>query len=332
MTDLFDALSGHAWTLGSKIGSILAHPEAPESTDWRRRVDTLHGTEVRVTGKYRRRPDADTLVVLVHGLGGCADSDYLVHAAHQIEALGWSSLRLSMRGADRQGDDIYHAGLVDDLRRVVDAPTFDGYDRVYVLGYSLGGHLALRFAAESSDPGVAGVGAVCPPLDLRLGQQSIDRPSRRPYRIYLLRELRDCYAAVAARKPVPTPVARVREATTLREWDALTVVPRFDFPSVDDYYRRVSVAGRLDELDIPSHLVVARHDPMVAFDAVRPSLDDASDALEVDVVERGGHVYFPSDLALGADAPTGLVPQLLARLEGRMPGADSTALSGTFGR
>lgn len=317
MKDWFRAAAGHAWTVGSKCKSMLRPSAPPDPTDWRLRVDTLHGTPVHVTGQYHRHPDARTLVVLVHGLGGCADSDYLVEAALAADALGWSSLRLSMRGADRRGDDIYHAGLTADLHDVVEAPNFDHYDRLFVVGYSLGGHVALRFATESPSDRVAGVGAVCSPIDLRMGQASIDRPSRRPYRLYLLRELRDAYAAVAARKRVPAPVERIRAATTLREWDALTVVPRFGFLDVDDYYRRVGVASRLDELDLPCHLVAARHDPMVGFEAIRPAVDRPSDALEVDVVDRGGHVYFPSDLDLGAEAPRGLASQLLGRLAAR---------------
>ena len=91
----------------------------------------------------------------------------------------------------------------------------------------------------------------------------------------------------------------------------MTVVMRFGFRSVEDYYRRESVASRLHRLDVPSLIVASRHDPLVPVTTVEPALADASEALSVRWVEPGGHVYFPRRLDLGQPGGLGLERQVL---------------------
>ena len=71
------------------------------------------------------RPDPSTtpvtgrLVVLVHGLGGSADSPYLCAAATVAAGLGLDSLRLNLRGADPVARDFYHGGLTAELHAAI---------------------------------------------------------------------------------------------------------------------------------------------------------------------------------------------------------------------
>jgi len=307
--------SGHAWTVGPKMAEWLRPPRPPRSRPWRRRVDTLAGRPVCVTGQYRPRNDTDTLVIILHGLGGCADSSYCAAAADAVDRHGYATLRLSLRGADRSGDDLYHGGLTADLRATLTAPAFDRYPRKLVIGYSLGGHIALRAAVDLDVSELRGVAAICAPLDLEVAQRNIDAGRLGVYREYLLRELRQLYRAVHRRGGAPTPLDRITRVRSLREWDALTVVPRFAFDDVRDYYRRASVAGDLHELERPALLVAASHDPLVPPEAIEPGLSNAGPQLTTHWLDRGGHVYLPTDLRLGPNGPPGLIPQVLRFLD-----------------
>ncbi|HSS48866.1 MAG TPA: alpha/beta fold hydrolase, partial [Thermoanaerobaculia bacterium] len=188
--------------------------------------------------------------------------------------------------------DLHAALASEELRR---------YERVYVLGYSLGGHLTLRLGAEAGDPRLVAVAAVCAPLDLALSQREIDAPLRWPYRRYLLRGLFDIYAAVAARRPVPLPVEQARRIRTIREWDDRIVAPRHGFADAADYYARASVAPRLGELRVPALLVNSEGDPMVPAQPVRAVLRGPAPRLEVRWVAGGGHVSFPRRLDIGLE-------------------------------
>lgn len=270
---------------------------------------------VEVRGLYRHHPDADTLVVVVHGLGGHSESAYTVDAAIAVEAAGHSCLRLCLRGAQGTGEDLYHAGLTTDLRAALAHPNFADYEHLLVIGYSLGGHVALRTAVEGADARLRAVAAVCPPLDLGAVQAWLDAPARKVYREYILRELREMYAHIDRRGRAPTPLERVSRVRTLREWDALTVVPRFGFEDPDDYYRTMSVGPRLDQLTVPALLVASHHDPMIPAASLRALADPAPDPLEVCWIDDGGHVFFPRWLDAGLGAEPGLVPQALAWLD-----------------
>lgn len=288
---------------------------------------------VEVEGRYRphqrgdKRGDksSDTLVILVHGLGGHADSAYMVDAALAVEAAGHSCLRLCLRGAAGSGEDFYHAGLTDDLLAALDHPDFAHYDNLVAVGFSLGGHVALRTAVEGANDRLRAVAAICPPLDLAAGQAWLDAPARKIYREYILRELRAMYAEVALRGRAPTPMQRIEQVRTLREWDALTVVPRFGFDDVDDYYGSMSVGPRLADLSVPTLLVVSRHDPMIPAGSIEPMVAPAlasSELAELQMcwADNGGHVFFPPAVDLGLGRPQAVVPQALDWLDERCRG------------
>jgi len=128
--------------------------------------------------------------------------------------------------------------------------------------------------------------------------------------------------AYAARGLAPTPLHHVRRATTFRAYDALTVVPRYGFASVDDYYTRACASRVLGSIALPTLVVSARHDPMLPWqiaESVRPSFSPAISFLWA---ERGGHAGFPRDLDLGETASLGLEPQVHAWLERNSTGRD----------
>jgi predicted alpha/beta-fold hydrolase len=241
----------------------------------------------------------DELVVLLHGLGGSIDSYYMPHGALAAAAAGVSSLRLNLRGADMSGEDFCHAGLTADVHAALASPALRRYRRIYLLGHSLGGHLALRFASEPGDPRVVAVAAVCSPLDLGRSQQAIDAPGGWPYRRYLLSHLARIYATVAARRRLPLPAAYVARMRKMRDYDDWVVAPRHGFDGAEDYYARASVAPRLGALRVPALLVNATGDPMVLAQAVRPALERPVPRLEVRWVPEGGHVGFPRGVDLG---------------------------------
>lgn len=303
---------GHLWTIGPNLRHRLLPRAAPPSAAWQTTLDDPRVGPVTLTGELAQAGSRE-LAVLLHGLGGALDSQYMVKAARAAAAAGVDALRLSLRGADRRGEDFYHAGLVDDLSAALQSPALADYERVYVLGFSLGGHMALRWALQPTDPRVRAVASVCAPLDLAAGCAAIDRPGAAIYRSHVLAGLLEIYAAVAARRPVPTPLPALAGVATIRAWDRLTVVPRHGFCSVDDYYASQSVGPRLGALQLPTLIVAATADPMVPAATVAPLLR----GLPRHVAARwtaGGHLGFRGRLDLGLGDRPGLEHQVFAWL------------------
>jgi predicted alpha/beta-fold hydrolase len=290
------SLRGHFWTVAPLVRHRLRGPRLSAARPWETSLEDPGIGRVRLSGGLREVPGSREILVLVHGLGGGAGSHYLGGGTAAAEAAGLSSLQVDLRGSDRRGEDFYHAGLTADLHAVLASEELRRYERVYVLGYSLGGHLTLRLGAEAGDPRLVAVAALCSPLDLALSQREIDSPSRWPYRRYLLKGLVDIYAAVAARRPVPLPIERARRIRTIREWDDRVVAPRHGFADAADYYARESVAPRLSALRVPALLLASEWDPMVPAHTLRAALTRPAPRLQVRWIAGGGHVKLPRAL------------------------------------
>jgi len=304
VSPLAGALAGHFWTVAPRLASFVVAPAAPPDRPLRIPfVDPVRG-ELALTGRLAEPPRARAIVVVLHGLAGSAESPYARRLATRLHAAGLASLRLDFRGAGGEGPDFYHAGLTDDLRTVLATPELARYERWAIVGFSLGGHVALRWAGEEgagADPRVCGLVAVSSPLDLELGARALDAPGNALYRTYLLRGLRRHAERIERERPgtiAGTPAERAR-ARTIRAWDALVVAPRWGFESAEDYYARASAAPLLPEVRVPAWVVHAEHDPMVPFWTVREAHRRLPTSVEVTLTARGGHVGMPDDLDLG---------------------------------
>lgn len=311
------ALRGHLWTVAPFIAAKVTPAHVTQSTRWRTTIDDPRRGPVELNGRLHlvsaRR---DRIVVLVHGLGGSYESHYVRTASRTLARRGVSHLRINLRGADRSGgNDYYHAGLVEDLDAALSSPEVVAFEQVFLWGSSLGAHVSLRFAALCAHRSLAGVVAVCPPLDLARGAVAIDHWSRRPYLRHMLRALVEIYASVARdRSDAPVSVARAKQIDSIRQWDDEVVAPWHGFEGYEDYYEKVCVAPRLSSLATPTLVVVGEDDPMIPVDVVRAPLARASRAVDAREV-RGGHVGFSPSLDLGERGPRGLDEQVCSWID-----------------
>jgi predicted alpha/beta-fold hydrolase len=301
-SNLFGSVAAHAWTIAPNLVQRALQRAAPAAERWSTTLEDPQAGTISIQGELRREPGNERCVVIVHGLGGSIDRHYCIEAAAAAQRAGISCLRIGLRGADRQGEDFYHAGLVADIAAALASPALVDFAQLYVVGYSLGGHVTLRYALGPTDSRLRAVAAVCAPLDLELGAQLIDQTRSTIYRQHVLDGLNEIYGAVALRRPVPTPMERVLRARRMREWDSLTVVPRYGFGSVENYYASMSAGPRLHELCVPSLLVQSTYDPMVPPWTYERHLQKALPMLEVQRIGSGGHVAFPH-VSLDTDGP-----------------------------
>ncbi len=301
-------LSGHFWTLAQPWHYKRS---ATEQCLWNTTVsDTTMGS-IRLSGALSGHLLDENLVILIHGMGGHANSAYLRHASQHVEQQGLACLRLSLRGADRSGEDMYHSGLTADLHATLLDPQLKRFRNVWIIGFSLGGHMALRFATEPHDTRVRGVVSISSPLELDQVAHHLDSAPLWIYRKYLLYAVTQIYAAIAKRRSVPVPLDEVRRAHTVRHWDSLVLVPRFGFNTVDDYYHTMSVGPLLSKLLVPSLLIHSTLDPIVPIKTITPWLASACTLLDARIVSIGGHVNFPTRMDLGHGASKGLMSQVL---------------------
>src|SRR6266849_548001 len=135
------------------------------------------GSGDRLVGSLHRPPPASgpaparPLVVLIHGLSGCEQSHYMVKTAAHLLALGFTVLRLNLRGAGASRPHCrfqYYAGRSGDFADVL-----------------------LKYLGEwGSDAPLKGAIAVSAPLDLAGTARRMMWRRNSLYQRYLLRHMR----------------------------------------------------------------------------------------------------------------------------------------------
>jgi predicted alpha/beta-fold hydrolase len=172
-------------------------------------------------------------------------------------------------------------------------------DGVVLLGFSGGGSMALKLAAELGDDAGAGmrhplraVISVSAPLDYTRVGAWMDALARLPYRFHVLRGLSNGAKEFARQHPArahyrPSDVKRM---STFRHYDSTIIVPMHGFSDVDVYYQAASPGPLLGRIRVPTLVLHAEDDPMVPADSVRPWLAGASRAVRAELTPHGGHL------------------------------------------
>ncbi len=250
-------------------------------------VDLGDGDRLAV---FRNDADDDRpTVLLVHGLGGTAESDYVrVTAAGLLDA-GFGVARVDLRGAGVSGEyssGMYHGGKTADLRAVIealDAPTA-------VVGYSLGANATIKLLGEHTPGIVAGV-SVSAPLDLTAGAEHLHRRAWGFYEKFLVRGLKRDVLRPGARY-TPEERQAVLAAKTIADFDSAITAPRHGWRDAWEYYEVNSSARFLPEVEVPLLVIHAKDDPMIPFGPYE-QVDWASmPSVELLITDHGGHVGF----------------------------------------
>lgn len=244
------------------------------------------------------------LVIIVHGLSGSSDSQYVLGMQHAFDSMGWASLAMNCRGSTEPTASLraYHAGAYADVAAVIAAVTERYADvPLALIGFSLGGAMSLNYLAhQQQPPQLFAAAAVSVPLDLAACSARLDQGFSRVYRKHLLKELMHYWQAkqVALQTAGKTDDA-TRLATLLAQgpfqrfydYDRDLIAPLHGFGSAEDYYQRCSPLPQLKHISIPTLVLQAADDPFLA-PACFPMLSDLSPSIYLDVSPQGGHVGF----------------------------------------
>jgi predicted alpha/beta-fold hydrolase len=240
----------------------------------------------------------DPAVVLVHGLGGCARSPYVVRVGKKLVGMGIRVVRMNLRGAGASfglSRSFYHSGKTEDVRAVSDwlASRATGSPIGWV-GFSLGANLVLKLASEAPEAPLEGfdcVVAANPPLDLEACCRMIRQPANRIYDKNFLRNLRAEVAKLQASFPDLEP-ANLSKARSLFDFDELYTAPRNGFRDAADYYARSSAGPLLHRIEVPGLVIHAADDPFIPAEPF--TLAKFPTGLALELIPNGGHLGYLS--------------------------------------
>ena len=236
------------------------------------------------------------LAILTHGLEGCSRDGCIGGMAEALGSAGWDVLAWNFRGCGGEANRLlrfYHSGETGDLAAVVGYAAA-AYPHIGLIGFSLGGNVTLKYLGESRPhPAVvAGVG-ISVPVDLAASSRVLDQ--RWANRIYLRRFLKRMIAKVQAKAgqfPQHLDVTGAEEIRSFAEFDARYTAPLHGFLDAKDYWTRSSARMFLSRITVPTLLLNARNDPLLAPECFPFEEAEANPALFLEAPETGGHVGF----------------------------------------
>ena len=251
---------------------------------------------VRVSARANAA-DRDVLMILVHGLTACTEARYMLTLAGKALDAGFGVIRLNVRncgGTERLSRTLYHSGLTTDLRAVVDqlAPK-----PVFVVGFSMGGNMALKLAGEwGEDPPshVLGVCSISAPIRLDDCSKRIGEFRNRVYEVRFLRQLKAALRKKRELQPDIFPEWDFSGVDSIWEFDERFTAPSFGFGTAANYYEQASAAGYLDKIRVPTLALQAEDDPFIPFETYPDEIFESNPALNLVTSRHGGHVAFLS--------------------------------------
>ena len=268
-------------------------------------TEAKSGTQIRGDCHWQPNPPNHPTLLLLHGLEGSSDSDYILGAAEKAFAAGFNVLRLNQRncgGTEHLTETLYHSGRSADFRAIVlELIERDGLPEIFFAGFSMGGNLALKMAGEFGDaapPRLRGIVAVAPCLHLAACADALGEPRNFLYNRHFMQRLKRRMRYKAALFPdiylTDGLRAALRRVRNVREFDDAITARFCGFEGAADYYARSSAMHVLEAIRVPTLILTAQDDPFVPFAIFEIAALRENPDIQFVAPQHGGHIAFIS--------------------------------------
>lgn len=241
--------------------------------------------------------------IIVHGLEGSSDSQYVIGNANKLWRAGANIIRMNMRNCGgnkyemtRQTPTLYHSGLSGDVGEVM---RFflerERLESIALIGYSMGGNLVLKLAGELGEAAprqLRSVVGVSPSIDLGPSATALHRPENRLYERRFLRALLKRFRRKAMLFPRAFDPNRAVGVDSLREFDDRITALYSGFSSAEDYYFRAAAARVIAQISVPTLVLHALDDPFVQITPETLAALEANAYITLVQPAHGGHCAF----------------------------------------
>ncbi len=249
----------------------------------------------------RRSPFSNraSLVILSHGLEGSSTSTYLVGMVRHLTQSGFDCLAWHYRscsGELNRQQRFYHIGETGDLHFVIQYALTKGYETIYLIGFSAGGSVTLKYLGEQGaaiNPAVRRAVVLSVPLDLIGATRRLEEWDSLVYNYRFNRTLKRKVLQKAAVMPGVFSTETVLKARSVREFDNLFTAPMNGFRDVIDYYTQSSSLQFVPKITVPTLIVNAKNDPFLSPECFPDAMARELPNVWMEFPDQGGHCGFP---------------------------------------
>jgi len=298
LTSPYSAIQGHFETI---LPFLFRKTELPESI--RGEIPLRDGDFV--DAEYWAGSGNKT-AILTHGLEGSSKAGYIQALTRLLMQQGWSVLAWNFRGCSGRQNRLprlYHSGAYEDLIDVITwhADTYRP-QKVSLYGFSLGGNLTLVAAAKQPEQWfkahkIDQITAISAPLDLAGCATKLGRWWNYPYAVNFLMALKRKVTLKANQFPDPKLACKLKASTSIIAFDDHFTAPMHGFTNAADYYRQCSSRFMLHQISVPTRIIIAKNDPMLARGFLK-NLKIENPLVKLELLPKGGHCGFWNEESL----------------------------------
>ena len=239
------------------------------------------------------------LVVISHGLEGNSTRPYVLGMVREFVQMGFDALTWNYRGCGEELNSkpiFYHSGATYDLDFVIQHAE-KSYEEIFLVGFSLGGNLTLKYLGEkkSSFPKLKKGVAISVPLDLAQSSDKISTWENTIYSKRFLRTLKKKIRQKADLWPKEMDLSKLNRVKSLREFDDHYTGPLHGFHDAKEYYEVNSSLYFLDQIETPTLVLNALNDPFLSETCFPYQLAEKLEKVYFEFPKHGGHVGFSSE-------------------------------------
>ncbi len=264
----------------------------------RERIELSDGDFIDLDWSYSSTPNTQKLAIIIHGLEGNAQRQYMLGTARHLNQNNWDAISVNLRNCSGEVNRLYrsyNAGVSDDLDQIINYVLSNyEYTNISLCGFSLGGNILLKYLGEgrSIASEIKTAVAISAPCDLYNSLLEINKPKNFIYEQRFIRHLK---AKLLERQVVfPEKISKsdIDACKSLMDIDNLYTSRAHGYTDAMDYYTKCSSKQFLKNIRIPTLIINAKNDSFLGnqcypIDEVRKNT-----SLFLQIPEYGGHVGF----------------------------------------
>ncbi len=240
------------------------------------------------------------LAIIGHGLEGESCAKYIRGMSLALQKRGWDTLAWNCRGCSGEPNRLlrsYHSGVSDDLGLVVDHALTQDYQKLALIGFSLGGNIALKYLGEQGSavpPEIKAAVAFSVPCDLTSSSLRLGDWDNKIYMSRFMDGLKEKVTTKNEKFPGKLDLSGIAKVKTFAEFDDRYTAPLNGFTDARDYWTRASSRPLLPAIAVPTLVIQALNDPFLPERCFPRKIAHQSRHLYLETPAHGGHVGFIS--------------------------------------
>lgn len=231
----------------------------------------------------------DEINILIHGLTGSVQSNYVKRNAYFFNQHKIHYGLVNLRGSDcviGKNKKPYHSGLSQDIEDLVFFLIKLGYQKINLIGFSLGANLILKYLSSHTIPSEINKSiCISPPCDLADSVKKMQKVYFSIFNKFFAGEI----IKLSKQNNIEIPSELLTKKVDLKMVDHFLTAKTWGYKNADDYYYKASTNRDLNKIQQKTYILIAQDDPISSTSWVKTVSNPLIDIL---ITKHGGHVGF----------------------------------------